>query len=88
MTLHGLFVLCVVCVGVCVLMCLCASCAVVRAMSSGVCFYLLVVVYACCFGLHVFVCFVCDVLRDVVWCVVCVFVIVRVISSCVCVLRA
>ena len=38
MTLHGLFVFCVVCVGVCVLMCLCVSCVVVRAMSSGVCF--------------------------------------------------
>ena len=46
------------------------------------------VVYACCVGLHVFVCFVCDLLRDVVWCVVCVSVFVRVISSCACVLRA
>ena len=41
------------------------------------------VVCACCVGLNVFVCFVCDVLRDVVWCGVCVLVFVRVVSTCV-----
>ena len=51
-------------------------------------FFLCAVVYACCVGLHVLVCFVCGLLRDVVWCVVCVFVLVCVMSTCVCVLCA